>query len=227
MKISLVLLSGILTLLISFNGFSQSQERLRPIKKDNFLIDITYDHLLNLPNGVNYKLGYGNSFQLFYDHQFKAKVLSGALGVGYAHSNYYSNGYITNTDTATNTGYANFAPIRSDSSYKQNYYTTNYIDFPFELRYRSKPNEKGHSWKASVGFRVGVRLGSYTTTRTSEGKYRDYIQPHLTKTRYGLTFRAGYGRVGVMGYYGLTRLFEQNKGREVIPFSVGLTIAPF
>jgi hypothetical protein len=106
-------------------------------------------------------------------------------------------------------------------------YITNYIDFPFEIRYRSKPNIKGHSWKFSGGMRVGVRVGSHTKTITSGGKYADFIHPNLTKTRVGLTGRVGYGRIGAYYYYSLTRLFEPGRGYELIPFEVGFTVAPF
>lgn len=205
-------------------GTTKAQNR--PLKRDNFIIDLTYDHLDNAPNGVNFKFGYGHSFQFFYDHQFKAKVLSGAIGVGYSRARYFNNGYLTHKNIDGD-DFSTFNPIRSDSSYKSNAYTTRYLDIPFEIRYRSKPNSKGHSWKASVGFRVGFRLGSYTTTKTSDGRYSDFIQPNLTRNRYGLTGRVGYGRVGLVGYYGLTRLFEPEKGHELIPFSVGISIAPF
>ena len=207
-----------------------SKSKSRPIKKDNFLIDVSYDNLVNAPNGVNFKFGYGNSYQVFYDHQFKAKVLSGAVGIGYSHSKYFNNGYITQIDTATGADYSTFqtiSSVKSDSSYKRNSYTTNYFDIPVEIRFRSTPNEKGHSWKASIGFKVGFRLNSYTTTKTDKGRYSDFIQPNLISTRYGITARFGYGRVGLVGYYGLTRLFEANKGHEIIPYSIGFTISPF
>ena len=220
------------------NGFLFAQEankelsksKTRPIKKDNFLMDVSFENVTNAPNDVNFKFGYGNNIQLFYDHQFKAKLLSGALGIGYSHAKYFNNGFITNTDTVSGADYSTFQTISSinpDSSYKRNSYTTNYFDLPFELRFRSTPNEKGHSWKASVGFKVGFRIGSYATTRTDNGRFSDFIQPNLTKTRYGITARFGYGRVGLMGYCGLTQLFEANKGHEMIPYSIGFTISPF
>ena len=152
------------------------------------------------------------------------------MGIGYSHSKYFNNGYITQIDTATGADYSTFqtiSSVKSDSSYKRNSYTTNYFDIPVEIRFRSTPNEKGHSWKASIGFKVGFRLNSYTTTKTDKGRYSDFIQPNLTSTRYGITARFGYGRVGLVGYYGLTRLFEANKGHEIIPYSIGFTISPF
>lgn len=223
MKIKVLIL---LTCFSSLVAFGQSKGDKRPIKKDNFLIDLTYDGLINHPSGVNFNFGYGTSFQALIDLQLSSKVMSGAFGVGYSNSNYYNNGYAIQQDSIRG-DYTQFYPMPSDSSYKRGKYVTNYLDFPFELRYRSKPNEKGHSWKVTAGFRVGVRLGSRSQVVTSKTKYVDYYQPNVTNTRIGLTGRVGYGRVGLVGYYGLTTLFEKEKGHELIPFSLGLTISPF
>ena len=235
-----LLISLIFSLLLTGFSYAQEEEKKeepeektkskvanRPIKKDNLLIDINYAGVVNAPQGVNFNLGYGNDIQIFYDHQFKAKVLSGAIGIGYSHAKYFNNGYTQNIDTATGEGYATFLPIKSDSSYKRNSYTTNYFDIPVEIRVRTKPNEKGHSWKASVGFKAGFRLGGYSTTRTDEGRYSNFIQPLLAERRYGITTRVGYGRVGLVGYYSLSRLFEPSQGHELLPYSIGFTISPF
>jgi hypothetical protein len=205
----------------------RNQSTGKPIKKDNFIIDIGYCSLINPPPNIRFDIGYSAAFQLFYDHQFKAKVLSGAIGIGYSNDNYYNNGYISHKDSIKG-DYTTFYPFGDlDSTVKRNKYVTNYFDIPVELRFRSKPNIKGHSWKASLGFRVGFRLGSHTRTMTSDGRFETYNHDALRKVRYGLTARFGYGRVGVFGYYGITRLFEDNRGWELIPWSVGFTLSPF
>jgi hypothetical protein len=214
---------------MAFAGYSQkSLTRSKPIKKDNFLIDLGYASLINNPKGVTFDVGYTASFQLFYDHQFKVKVLSGAIGIGYTNDNYYNNGYISHKDTI-NGNYTTFFPFGDiDSNIKRNKYVTNYFDIPAELRFRSAPNAKGHSWKAALGFRLGIRLGSHTKTITSDNeRFEIYNHDSLRRYRYGLTGRLGYGRIGVFGYYSLGTLFEDNRGIELIPWSVGLTISPF
>ena len=224
MKKSVLIL---VTLFLGMVAYSQRKsDSNRPIKKDNFTIDITYDALTNHPKDVSFYFGSGICFQTMIDLKLNSKVFNGAFGIGYTHSNYYNNGYAIHTDSILG-DYTTFLPIPADSSYKRSKYVTNYFDIPFELRYRSIPNDKGHSWKAAVGFKIGLRLGSRTQTKTSQGKYADFIQPNLTKTRYGLTARFGYGRVGLFGYYGLTTLFEKGKGHEMIPMSLGITISPF
>ena len=224
MKISALIF---LTLLSSMVAFGQKSTDLkRPIKKDNLVIDLTYDGLINHPNGVSFYFGYGASFQGMIDLPLNSKVMNGAFGVAFSNSNYYNNGYPFHKDTSGN-DYTQFYPIPSDSSYKRSKFITNYLDFPFELRFRSTPNSKGHSWKVSAGFRVGVKLGSRNKVITSDNKFVNYDQPNVIRTRYGITGRVGYGRVGLVGYYSLTTLFTPEKGHEMIPFSLGMTISPF
>jgi hypothetical protein len=203
-----------------------AQAKERPIKKDNMHIDLSYEGLVNRPGNVRFPFGYGFQVQYLYDKGLKAKPLSIALGLGYSNANYFNNAYLTHKDADGN-DFTSFNPIPSDSSYKRNKYVTNYLDIPFEFRFRSARDSKGHSWKLSVGFKVGFRLGSRSQTITDEGKYADFIHPNLSKTRYGLTYRFGYGRVGVFGYHSLTPFFENNRGQEMIPYSVGFTISPF
>ena len=218
----------VLLIALSIQGVSQKNQRTgKPIKQDNLLIDVHYSSLVNAPANIRFDFGYGASFQLMYDYQFQAKVLSGAIGIAYSNDNYYNNGYISHYDTI-NGDYTTFYPFGDlDSAVKRNKYVTNYLDIPVELRFRSKPNIKGHSWKASLGFRVGFRLGSHTRTTTDKGRYEIYNHDSLRRLRYGITARVGYGRVGLVYYYGITRLFDDNRGHELIPWSLGLTISPF
>lgn len=219
----------ILSLTVSVALIGQKNQKTgKPIKKDNLLIDIHYASMFDKPTNVTFSYGYGASFQMFYDYQFKAKVLSGAIGLGYANDHYYNNSILTNSDTI-NGDYASFTPYsRLDSSFTRNKYVTNYFDIPIEIRFRSKPNYKGHSWKGAIGFRIGFRLGSHTKTiDDNKDRHQFYNFSNLRKQRYGLTARFGYGRLGLVGYYSLTTLFDDNKGQTLSPWSVGFTISPW
>jgi len=217
----------LLFLAITIIGYTQEKKKQKPIKKDFVMIDINYSSLINAPKNVTFDVGYGMSFQMYYDYQFKVKQLSGALGVAYSHDSYYSNAFLSFSDSI-NGDYYQFYPFSDlDSNVKTNKYVTNYLDIPLELRFRSLANKNGHSWKASVGFRVGLRLGSHTRTITDKGRFQNYNYDALQRIRYGVTARFGYGRMGVVGYYGLSTLFEKGRGHELIPWSVGFTITPF
>jgi hypothetical protein len=44
--------------------------------------------------------------------------------------------------------------------------------------------------------------------------------------RYGVMTRIGFGKFNLTGYYALTSLFEENKGPDIIPFSIGFSFIP-
>lgn len=217
----------LLLFVIALTGFSQEEKKKKPIKKDYVMIDMHYSSLINAPKNVTFDFGYGLSFQMYYDYQFKVKQLSGALGVAYSNDHYYSNAYLSYKDSINGDYYQFYSYGDLDSNVKTNQYITNYLDIPLELRFRSLPNKNGHSWKASIGFKVGFRLGSHTKTITDNGRFQNYNYDALQRLRYGITARFGYGRVGIVGNYGLSTLFDKGRGHELIPWSVGFTITPF
>ena len=213
-------------ILISFYGYSQENKK-KPVKRDYVMIDINYSSLINAPKDVTFDFGYGLSFQFYYDYQFKVKQLSGALGIAYSTDHYFSNAYLSKNDNVNGDFYQLYSYSKLDSNVKSNKYVTNYFDIPLEIRYRSNADKSGHSWKASIGFKFGFRLGSHTKTVTDNGRFQNYNFTELQKIRYGITTPFGYGRMGVVGYYGLNTLFNKGKGQELIPWSVGFTITPF
>lgn len=60
-------------------------------------------------------------------------------------------------------------------------------------------------------------------------KYKDKVTDdfQLSPFRYGLTFRIGYGPVGIFMNYELMPLFKENKGPELYPVTVGLRLINF
>ena len=123
----------LLFILVTCTVYSQKNQKTgKPMKKDNVLIDLHYSSLINRPPNVHFDFGYGLSFQLLYDYQFKVKQLSGALGLAYSTDHYYNNAYLSNYDSV-NGDYTQFYPFSDlDSNVKLNKYVTNYFDIPFE-----------------------------------------------------------------------------------------------
>ncbi len=83
----------------------------------------------------------------------------------------------------------------------------------------------------SGGVIGGVKLGSNTKVvyRENGDKQKDKTRDdfNLTPLRYGLAVRIGYRGLNLYANYYLTSLFEANKGPELYPFAVGLTLLNF
>ena len=115
--------------------------------------------------------------------------------------------------------------------------STNFIDIPVEVRFRSNPHKNGKRIAASVGFKLGWLVQSHTKTKVDEDYYfqgvnygrkvKTYDIPNLTKFRYGLTARIGYANFYLNFFYSLTPLFLEGRGTRAVPISIGIGVSPF
>lgn len=155
----------------------------------------------------------------------KRTNVSLAMGFGVSTANYNINA-APGLDSLKNT----ILNQLSDSiSYKKNKISVTYWDVPLELRFRTTPNEKGRSFKVVAGFKFGVMLSNHRKYKGDNGfnkeiKIKEYNIDHIAKYHYGPFFRMGYGKFTLYGSYMLTPLFEDKKGPEITPFTVGLSL---
>lgn len=212
----------------SLCAWSQSSSDVqRPFKKDNFLVDLYFTQLMGLNNAVDYKfISHGNAFSFLYDFDLKSKRTSVAVGLGYANQNYYTNGSVTRLDTTVGT-HSVFQPLPAGTSYETNKFKTNFLTVPFEVRLRSKADEKQHHWKLYMGGYLKFTMNAFEKYNASGIKIKDLYQPDVRKFGYGVSLRAGYARFMLMTKYSLSPVFQDNKGEVVNNLSIGLTLIPF
>ncbi len=161
-----------------------------------------------------------------------------APGVGISNHNVYMNArpdFDTRSDSLSATaGQTVFRPITQ--SYRKSKLATTYIEAPFELRYRSKPDKFSRSWKVAVGIRLAYLIqanAKYKGTITNEYgasetvKTKDLEINGISKYRFGPSLRLGYGNVSLVGYFSLSDLFTAERGPTIQPFSIGITFNSF
>lgn len=88
-----------------------------------------------------------------------------------------------------------------------------------------------HSFHLAVGGMVTYLLGSKTKQKYKQDgdkfKVKDRNDFNTNPFRFAATARIGYGDFTLYATYSLTPLFENNKGPELYPFTVGLSIVSF
>lgn len=203
-----------------------SAQKERSPRQDRLIIDLFHDDWLNKPDSLKTKwYSYGVGVSMLYDYPLGKSNFSIAGGAAIACHNVRNNSRLTEQfDSAASEPYSVFVPYATD--YKKNKLSTNYADAVAELRFRTRPDKRGYSLKFSIGGRYGYLVNVHDAYKDASGKYKTYIFPNVTEQRYGAHFRAGYGRVGLFGFYSFTNLFEKNKGAELVPFSVGVSVMP-
>lgn len=208
---------------MSMIGYSQDYKA-----KDRVVTEINWNAWRVAPDGITQEwFSRGVNFFGMYDVPIGNSPISIAPGIGIAVDNVYHNGQFLASDTMTQ-----IVPISDSVNYKSNKLNTVYLEAPIELRFRTKPNDKGRSFKIAIGIRGGLLLASHTRYKgegttfgytRQEIKIKQFDVPNLDNIRYGATFRIGYGPVNLQAYYGLSSLFEAGQGPEMIPFHVGLS----
>lgn len=190
---------------------------------------LNYQNGLDVPAGSSFmELDYPKSIQfginlLEKDFHIYKNYVNIVTGFGFDFNHYaLRNSVMLNPNTsvlsATNT---------SAIDYKKNTLNVSYIKVPLllELNTNSNPNNNFH---IAAGAKFSYRIHSVTKQKYElnndriKNKQRDdfNLEPFLCS----LTARIGYNNVTVFADYSLTRLFKQNRGPQLYPFTIGVNI---
>jgi len=152
-----------------------------------------------------------------------------SVGAGIGVHNLYSDAFLQK-DSLNVYQFVKIKDIDPDLDYKNNKMTVAYMDFPFEFRYKHKTG-----FKIAAGMKFGFVLGShvkykgddYLTGGSETIKVKFSNLDHLEKWRYGVTGKIGYKFAELYAYYGLTKIFQKDKGPDLYPVSIGISLRPF
>jgi hypothetical protein len=148
-------------------------------------------------------------------------------GLGFEWSNYHFDGdNVIDKENGIIQPY--FVPVENASIRKAKLQTT-YLTAPLLLEFQIPAGKK--RVHISGGVIGGIKIGSRTKMvyTVSGNKQKDKVKDdfYLSPLRYGFTARVGYRALKIFANYYPTALFKSNKGPELYPFSVGLTLISF
>lgn len=214
---------------VSLSAFSQTSPNSQPAPddpkqnkkiadpKDRIVVDFSYDGFTKLPDGIKskpYSLG-GNVYFMFDYPVGKGSPFSLAFGAGFSTHDVHTNGKIV---YSLDGKYTSFEPIHQ--KYNTNKLSCNYFEIPLEVRIRTKGN---HKFKLTIGGKAGYAFNVHTKYEDHEGKIKVYKIKNIDLFRYGATFRIGYDRYILQGFYSFSELFYKGRGEAGMkPFSVGI-----
>jgi hypothetical protein len=186
------------------------------LPKDHIVFDLNYDLWLNSPSGIKQEpRSPGVNVYLMWDYPIGYGPLSIAVGGGLSSYNVQSNGKIVYSITGD---YTSLIPLTT--SYKVNKLSFNYFEVPVELRIRTRGE---NSFKMTFGAKIGYAYNIHAKINDDDGKRKYYGIKNTDPLRYGVTFRIGYNKFNLQGFYALSELFKKDKGpKKMIPFSVGI-----
>ncbi|MGQ1785413.1 porin family protein [Saccharicrinis sp. GN24d3] len=115
----------------------------------------------------------------------------------------------------------------TDRKVKKSKIVTSYINIPLLLELQTSEESNVHAF-VSAGVYGGFRLGSHTkTVYFGDDKKKSRQDMNINPLQYGVMFQVGVNFIKLYGTYNFSSLYESDKGPEVTPFTVGLTLANF
>ncbi|WP_289061488.1 porin family protein [uncultured Zobellia sp.] len=192
--------------------------------EDQFYIGITYNFLLNQPEGVSQRnLSYGLQAGFIKDIPLNhSRTTALGLGFGYGVYSYYSN--LKAEETASGISYS---ILESDNDFKRNKIETHMLEVPFEVRWRNSTASEYKFWRLYAGIKFGYVFGGRSKLVPVDTGKISFCNEDIRDFQYGLTLNFGYNTFNLHAYYSLTGVFNDNVvvGNESLntkPLRIGL-----
>ena len=132
--------------------------------------------------------------------------------------------------TIVNVSDSTFGIVDSTINLEKNLFKSTMINLPIMLE-TNLGKDADHSFHLSAGAMLSYRLGSKTKQKfTSDGedyKTKSRSDYNMNDWRVSLVGRIGYGKLTFFASYSLTPFFKDDRGPELYPFTVGVSLLPF
>jgi hypothetical protein len=171
---------------------------------------------------LNYARSRSFAMYAMYGMKFTRSLsLMSGLGIEWHNYRFTNNMTIREIDgMVTQTPIA--AVVGDFSKVKRTKFTTTYLNVPLMLRLHF------NRFFVAAGVFGGYNIGSHTKivfndANGSKHKHKDYNMRTAT-FEYGYTVRAGWRCIALFTHYYLNPLFDKDKGPQVYPFTIGVSL---
>ena len=181
----------------------------------------------NDPDNIHMELNLARSFNINlnvfeYSTEIGSEKVLFVTGLGFRFNRY---AFKNTTTTLSFDDTSVFPQVDSVNSFHKNFLNTSYVSIP--LMFAVVPGKDAKkSFHMAAGLIGSLRMGSRVKQRyeVNNQNFKDlkrghyHINPFLVDA----SVRIGVDRFTIFANYGLTPLFERNKGPEYYPFAVGI-----
>ena len=203
---------------IGFNGYMTS----------DFSTDLPADALfmdLNASKSVTFSI---NFLQYNIGLQRHKNNFGMVLGAGWTFYNYRTDlpyHFRRDEETGKTIG------VETDRNVEKNKITTSFINIPLRFEWQVPASEPFHRFYISAGPYCGFKIGGHTKMvykedgNRNKDKGKDDI--NLTAFQYGAMVRIGYRFINLYATYNFSTFYTENRGPELYPFTIGLSLIQF
>jgi hypothetical protein len=119
-------------------------------------------------------------------------------------------------------------PLEVDADgFKKSKLTVSYLTVPLLLEFQVPVNGRSNQLFVSGGVIGGINLGSHTKVKDKDSKSKDRGSFNIEPFKYALTARVGLKDINLYANYSLSPLFKEDKGPELFPFTIGISLVNF
>jgi hypothetical protein len=195
-------------------------------KKIHVGIGMFTDIYMGIPKNIKTRtINQGFQAVIAYKVPFGKSNFGFGVGLGMSIHNMFGNFTVKSYTDSTN-----LVKIPDSISHKRSKLVMPYLEIPIEFAYVNKAK-----FCLGLGFKVGYMLPAHTkyvgddyiynTNDQLRVKFRNVL--NLDRFEYGPQLRIGYKWFNLVGYYQLSSIFQQGKGPDIYPITVGFMLRPF
>ncbi|MEM7055393.1 MAG: outer membrane beta-barrel protein [Bacteroidota bacterium] len=205
-----------------------------PSNYGSLVVEWGFNALINAPKEM--KLGHWGSRTikgyLYYNIPIKESHFTFSPGIGIEAESYQFRDKYTLARSKSRKTFLKPARALFPNSpeIKQSSLAVKYTELVTELRFNANHGEPQYGLFIALGGKIGLRWGASTTIRyreDSQNKSRITAESfNLSRLRYGLLARVGWGRFGAFYSQTFSALFSEQGPSEatIRPFSIGISI---
>ncbi|WP_423129747.1 outer membrane beta-barrel protein [Gaoshiqia sp. Z1-71] len=194
---------------LGFNGF---------YNEDYSLYDETGFMDLDQPKSMEVNINF-----LEYNISLKEERVGLVTGMGFSMNNYRFDNQVT-IDKID--GMVMPVPVETEK-FDKSKLTLSYLTVPLMLEWQIPVNDHSNHFFISAGMMGGINIGSHTKIKADHSKTKDRGSFNINPFRYAAVARAGLKDISLFASYSLSPLFKDDKGPELFPFTVGISLVNF
>ena len=168
-------------------------------------------------------------------------------GIGFQFNNYFfTDNYILIEDSTSVAGFRVKDSDGNPVNLEKNKLTVSWLNLPLLFEYQTNPYRRINSFHVTFGVIAGVRIGTYTKQKyydeeetyylvddkgneissyyIEHHKVHDHGAFHLAPFKVDAALRFGWSHLNFFTTYSLTKMFLDNQGPVVYPYTVGITL---
>ena len=177
-------------------------------REDQFYIGVTFNLLLDKPNGIS-QSGFSGGLHAGFIRDMpvnKRRNVAIGVGIGYSLNVYNQNLFIGKETGTEQTIFRSLENV----DFETNQFTTHLLEVPFEFRWRTSVPETYKFYRIYTGLRMGYLYSFRSNFKQSDNQVRQTKVDELNRWRIGATFTFGWNTFNFHFYYSLNTLFNDD-----------------